>query len=197
MGPVKIGLISQSFTIHGYWPSTSSPRTFGSFDQSLINGKLLKDMKNYWPAQSRKSQRSPTFLWEHEYESHGSDFANIYLQQHKADLSNLTTIEQDDQLQQIFFQYVVDLYLTVNARKLSKDKYSKEELAKVLGLRPNQFSLICNSGGSLQEIRICYNITPSKSVLMACSNIQARNCKNSDVVLSNWMKTSQVPVFKA
>lgn len=120
MGPVKIKLLSQSFTIHGYWPSASSARTFGSFDVDLLDAKLLADMKNYWPPQSRNSQRSPNFLWEHEYETHGSDFANIYLQQHKADLSTLSTIDQDDQLQKIFFQYVVDLYLTVNVRKLAK-----------------------------------------------------------------------------
>jgi ribonuclease I len=189
---------SQSFTIHGYWPSASSRRTFGSFDVDLLDAKLFADMNNYWPPQSRNSQRSPTFLWEHEYDAHGSDFANIYLQQHNADFSNLSTSDQDNQLQQIFFRYVVDLYLTINVRKLAKNQYSKEEFAKSIGLKSNQFNLICNQGsGTLQEIRICFNITPKKSYLMTCSNTQSRNCNNDQVVLSNWKKTAQAQVFKA
>jgi hypothetical protein len=35
-------------------------------------------MQNYWPPKS-KASTSTVFLWEHEWDTHGKDYANIIL----------------------------------------------------------------------------------------------------------------------
>ena len=100
-------------------------------------------MRNYWPAQSRQSH-TPTFLWQHEYDKHGSDFAAIYLQQHQKEYGHLSTKEQNEKLQVLSFRYIIDLYKTLKVQKLPQDKYTKAEFAAQIGLHEDQFSLVCN-----------------------------------------------------
>ena len=78
MGSVIIFLLRQSFTIHGLWPDTVSSVTYGGFNVNIIQKdvKLLDDMHNYWPPQAKKSS-SNVFLWQHEWETHGKDYAAI------------------------------------------------------------------------------------------------------------------------
>lgn len=54
--------LSQSFTIHGLWPSQQSYRDFGDFNFQLFKKPLLEDMYNYWPPQP-KTGGLPHFLW--------------------------------------------------------------------------------------------------------------------------------------
>lgn len=85
--------LSQSFTIHGLWPDNISSTNFGGFNTSVLakSAKLLDDMHNYWPPQS-KSTTSSLFLWDHEWTTHGKDYANIIYKLRPADFPG--TVEQ-------------------------------------------------------------------------------------------------------
>lgn len=156
-------------------------------------------MRNFWPAQTRRSQASPTFLWEHEYESHGSDFADIYLDLHPEQFRSLNTKQRNAKLQQTYFSHVIELYKTLKVRKIPHGRYSKADFAKLLGLNVNEFSLVCNPGSAnLQEIRICFDLTANGSVATRCRSVQARDCKNNEIVLGDWkVSDANAPVTKA
>jgi ribonuclease I len=199
LGSVHPQSLSQSFTIHGYWPQTRSNEKYGEFSLDIFDEKLLKDMKNYWPAQTRRAQKSSTFLWEHEYESHGSDFAEIYRYQHEDAFPGTNVTAEDITLQRTYFHYVIKLYKTLKVQKIEKSSYSKAEFADYLGINANSFSLVCNEKtATLQEIRICYDITPEGSKIVTCRSVSARNCKGNQIVLGEWKKSSPTaPVNKA
>jgi ribonuclease I len=80
LGQVIPQKFSQSFTIHGIWPSTNSTTTYGAFNIKYFekNLRLIDDMQNYWPPKS-KASTSSVFLWQHEWDTHGKDYANIIL----------------------------------------------------------------------------------------------------------------------
>jgi ribonuclease I len=86
LGPVTLLLPSQSFTIHGLWSQDrNSPRIFGDFDVDLISGdhNLADKMMNYMPPRTKSNQKSPFFLWDHEWagqnDAHGDDYGNVVL----------------------------------------------------------------------------------------------------------------------
>jgi len=64
LGSVYLRLCSQSFTIHGLWPSLKTSNDYGVFKVNNIQSHLLDDMNNYWPAQSQIG-RYNYFLWDH------------------------------------------------------------------------------------------------------------------------------------
>lgn len=199
MGPVTFLLFSQSFTIHGYWAQQRSQEQYGEFSIQALSKNLLKEMREFWPAQTRQSQASPTFLWEHEYETHGSDFADIYLGLHPEQFRGLDTNQRNAKLQQTYFSHVVELYKTLKVRKIPQGRYSKIDFARLLGLNANEFSLVCNEGtATLQEIRICFDLTVNGSVPTKCRSVQARNCRNNEIVLGGWkVSNANAPVNKA
>jgi hypothetical protein len=52
MGSVNIFQISQSFTIHGLWPTIKKTGTkFGDFNERYLTN-IRDDLDNYWPPQS-------------------------------------------------------------------------------------------------------------------------------------------------
>lgn len=199
LGPVNFLSFSQSFTIHGYWVQQRSSYNFGQFNVSVLSKDLLKEMRDFWPAQTRKSQASPTFLWEHEFDTHGADFADIYLDLHPEQFKGLTVPQQNAKLQQTYFSHVIELYKTLKVRKIPQGRYSKADFAKLLGLNVNQFSLVCNEGtATLQEIRICFDLTAKGSAPTRCRSVQARNCRNNEIVLGGWKVSAPTsPVTKA
>jgi len=61
LGPVLICLFSESFSIHGLWPSarTKTEKTYAGFKVKNINNKVLfDDMLNYWPPQSNDYKKA-------------------------------------------------------------------------------------------------------------------------------------------
>jgi hypothetical protein len=89
----------ESFTIHGLWPNAIATRKYGNFeDHNIQSEELLDDMYNFWPPQSN-SQKEETWLWHHEYDKHGKDFAQI-LQIYQPDTFGKASSQQ---LQEKFF----------------------------------------------------------------------------------------------
>jgi hypothetical protein len=82
-----LSLASKSFTIHGLWPSSATQETYQDFSLDYVkdNKKLHDDLTDIWPPQTNypitDKATADTFdrhwLWEHEWNKHGKDFANI------------------------------------------------------------------------------------------------------------------------
>ena len=90
---------------------------------ALLKGNLLDDMNNYWPPQSQ-SGRYPYFLWEHEWEDHGQDYAGIVYKLHPNQFS-VNQNQRNQDLQVRFFQDVINLYKTFKAQKIFKNTFKK------------------------------------------------------------------------
>ena len=84
MGPVFLCLISQSFTIHGLWPQDESYDNFEKFKIYYLPSNLKKDLYNYWPPKNTHWQ-SKYFLWSHEYNKHGDDYAQVIIDRQNGD----------------------------------------------------------------------------------------------------------------
>lgn len=148
--------LSQSLTIHGLWPDTISSTTFGRFNTSVIakNAKLLDDMLNFWPSQT-KSTTSNVFLWDHEWSAHGKDYADIIYKLRPADFPG--TIEQRNfKLQYAFSNDVINFYKKSRVKKLPSKSYTKASLPSHLAVTEIQISLQCATGNILREVHICF-----------------------------------------
>jgi hypothetical protein len=58
-------------------------------------------MQNYWPPKS-KASTSSVFLWEHEWDTHGKDYAAIILKLRPNEFAG-TIEERNEKLQIAFF----------------------------------------------------------------------------------------------
>ena len=96
--------LSQSHTIHGLWPDQRGSETYGAFNISIFENeiKLLDDMNNYWPSKS-KASTSNIFLWQHEWEQHGKDYADIIYKLRPNEFPG-TSAERNASLQLAYFR---------------------------------------------------------------------------------------------
>jgi ribonuclease I len=118
-------ILSQSLTIHGIWPSNPTTSNFGKFNIKIFqdNLKLLDDMNNYWPPKTKASTTN-VFLWEHEWDTHGHDYAaNIFAL--RPDEFVGTTEQRNQRLQLAFFQEAVNFYKKFNVKKIGKNILTK------------------------------------------------------------------------
>jgi hypothetical protein len=113
----------------------------------LLKGNLLDDLNNYWPAQSQ-SRRYPYFLWGHEWEDHGNDYAGIIYKLHKNSFPG-SPDQRNQALQVRFFQDVINLYKTLKVQKVPKSSFTQDELASALGISSRQFNTRCVGTGNL------------------------------------------------
>lgn len=144
-------------------------------------------MLTYWPPNTYKPKstaRVKNFLWEHEYNVHGKDYGEILLSWDSDKFSGST---QNQQIQTTYFQNVIDLYKQFKVQKIPKDEYSKAQFGTLLGLKTNMFYPVCNTDGSLLELRICISMLPSGMKAMKCSRMSSRNCiSNYRIILNGW-----------
>jgi ribonuclease I len=194
MGPVSSLSFSQSFTIHGLWPSTTASQTYGDFDVSIIdeNEELKDNMNNYWPPQSRATGPE-TFLWEHEWTKHGPDYAEIILNLQPDRFTGESEEEKNRQLQAAFFNDVVAFYQRfAGAQKYPKNIFSKEEFGRVFGIEADQFTLSCVRANIVREIKVCFNLTPSGAVITRCTSTANTGCKKGNAFeLPAWEVSNQ------
>jgi hypothetical protein len=92
-------------------------------------------MNNYWPPKI-KASTTTTFLWQHEWESHGQDYAAIIYKLRPAEFAG-TVQERNDKLQIAFFTETIAFYKRYRVQKLSAATYTKSSLASALGLAEN------------------------------------------------------------
>lgn len=84
-------------------------------------------MQNYWPPKT-KASTSNLFLWEHEWESHGQDYAELVYKLRPEDFPG-TLEERNKKLQLAYFNDGLDFYKRFNVKKLVSGKYSKSDFA--------------------------------------------------------------------
>ena len=129
MGSVLSCLLSQSFTIHGLWPSQQTNRYYGKFNFDLFKGKaLLQEMYSYWPPQPKIGGFSH-FLWEFEWEKNGNRYADIMMELAPANFMMYGIKNRNEQLQVYYFTKTIELYKQLNVRKIPKRTYTKGEFS--------------------------------------------------------------------
>ena len=156
MGWVFPFIFSQSHTIHGIWPSVTTTSKFGAFNLHLFdkNLKLIDDMNNYWPPKIKASTTS-TFLWQHEWETHGQDYAAIIYKLRPGEFTG-TDQQRNDKLQVAFFTETIAFYKKYRVQKLSAAAYTKANLAAALGVSENQIAFECSGSNLVRELYICF-----------------------------------------
>ena len=74
---------------------------------------------------------------------------------------------------------------------MPQSTYKKSDFAKLLGIKQNQFSIICTNSGNLAEIRICYNIKATGAVVSTCqTGVTNRKCKLNSFTLGDWRQNA-------
>lgn len=175
----------ESFTIHGLWPNPATTRRYDDFDvHNIHDEELLDDMDNFWPPQSN-SDKSDYWLWEHEYNKHGKDYAQI-LQIYQPEEFGRASSQR---LQETFFHHAIEFYKSQNLQKIDLSKateaptsnnygdliVTKKQLAEILGVSPDHFIVSCNRGKDwLMEVQYCLRFQTDLSItLESCRTIVA------------------------
>jgi ribonuclease I len=176
----------QSFTIHGIWPDAASSTSFGAFNVGLLQKeiKLLDEMQNYWPPKA-KASTSNVFLWQHEWETHGKDYANILFKL-KPESFPGTVDARNAALQLAFYKDVIAFYLRFKVKKLTAGTYTHAAIASAIGLAQNQFVMLCTSSNIVREMQVCFDIAKGGITPKACS--KTTNCAGGGqtIQLLNW-----------
>ena len=191
---ISLFYLSHSLTIHGLWPDTISSTTFGAFNSSVLskNVQLLDDMHNYWPPQS-KTTTSSLFLWDHEWTTHGKDYANIIYKLRPADFPG-TVQQRNSQLQYAFYNDVINFYKKFSVKKLPGRSYTKATFASHLGITQSQLSFLCATGNILREVHVCFQILASGLHVANCVK-PTGSCSGASVDLPSWSVKAQTRVF--
>lgn len=133
-------------------------------------------MRNYWPAQSN-SGKAEDWLWNHEYNKHGKDYAHLLQIHDSANYARATS----SQFQQSYFQAGIDFYKlkshkldklnvskatgTVNYTSSGDPIITKKQLAEIIGIEDEAFLVSCkDKKDSLVEIQICLRIQKNLDV---------------------------------
>jgi ribonuclease I len=151
-----------SFVIHGYWPQSDDPSylaclqqdmydRFCDYDFAFTDKKLSSisaDLNKYWPQIGAIKH-----FWKYEWDKHGTCYLKNTIESfNPAKLSA-------DEIYLRYFRGTVNKFKGLSVQRLTKFKFnSKDEFAKQLNLKPNQFMAICGKDNELDEIRICYNM---------------------------------------
>jgi hypothetical protein len=98
-------------------------------------------MRKFWPHQSRTTQ--PVFyLWNYSWSKHGKDYANLIYKLHPTLFVGDET-QRNKALQVRYFQDTINFFKKINAQKIPANAYTKASLAKVLGIKSDQYKLLC------------------------------------------------------
>jgi len=111
-------------------------------------------MNNYWPPKIKASTTS-TFLWQHEWETHGQDYAAIIYKLRPGEFTG-TDQQRNDKLQVAFFTETIAFYKKYRVQKLSAAAYTKANLAAALGVSENQIAFECSGSNLVRELYICF-----------------------------------------
>lgn len=183
----------RSFTIHGFWPGPRSNQYYGKFSINAANP--IKHLYTYWPPRSeafrgvKKTFKEEYFLWIHEWEKHGKDFADqvLHILGKKSFPSRFN--QRNRALQTRYFQDTLDLFLKIRATSLAKNPTTKQELAALLGISDRSFSTRCLPSGNLQELQICVKVMKTGASLtyqiVNCTRMKS-NCPGNAVHLNQF-----------
>nr|AYE19112.1 S-RNase [Ziziphus jujuba] len=107
--------LPDTFTIHGIWPNELLERTF---DKSLLQGQLLKDLEEYWPSVTNDDNANEIF-WKQEWEKHGRYFSGTQVQYFQKGIDLLRTPEIQNALSELLING--KKYVTVDILKRLKE----------------------------------------------------------------------------
>lgn len=151
-------------------------------------------MHNYWPAKI-KSSTSNVFLWDHEWTTHGKDYAYILYKLRPGDFPG--TVEQRNAaLQLAYFQDTINLYKKLNLKKLPAKNYTKTQYAAHIGVSEQQLIFYCYKNNLIREVRLCFQITKTGLTLTNCTK-SSSTCSGGGaaIELTDWAMKGQSRVF--
>lgn len=202
VGPVASFLLSQSFSIHGLWPKQKATKNYGAFNLKIIeaDAKLHDNMKNYWQPQSNLTTDSKYWLWEHEWNDHGHDYAELIYRMQPKRFTGLTGNNLNNSLQLAFYQDVIGFYLNfTGVQKYPYKDLGKKQFAGILKIQEDQFTWSCQSGVIVREAKVCFEVLNSGFRAKTCPELTNVGCKiNVDLwELIEWKKSTQKRVFNS
>ena len=89
-------------------------------------------MHNYWPPKSKPSSTN-VFLWDHEWTTHGKDYANIVYRLRPEDFPG-SEEQRNSALQLSFYADVIAFYKKFKVKKLPFKNCTKTEFARYMGI---------------------------------------------------------------
>lgn len=92
-------------------------------------------MHNYWPPKAKASNTN-VFLWQHEWETHGKDYANILFKLSPEKFPG-TVDARNAALQLQFYKDIIAFYLRFKVKKLTAGTYTHAAIASFIGLPQN------------------------------------------------------------
>ena len=98
-------------------------------------------MHNFWPAKI-KASTSNTFLWQHEWETHGKDYAKI-IYKLKPEAFPGTTSQRNAALQLAYFRDTINFYKSLKVKKLPRAGFSKAEYAAQIEVSAENLIFSC------------------------------------------------------
>ena len=137
-------------------------------DMISYDGRLEADMNNYYPptTNSRSGGFAEYFLWQHEWNKHGKDYATILYKLFPERYSG-SWDQKSLELQKAFYEDSLRVYKHFpGLQKLTDSTFTRESLAQRLGVSVDSMQLICTNKAShwdrvglgnvyLRELRLC------------------------------------------
>ncbi|XP_031505865.1 uncharacterized protein LOC116268292 [Nymphaea colorata] len=189
LGPVLFYLNSQSFTIHGLWPTVKTTKKYGAFDLSIIeaNQTLYADMQNFWPPQSLPNH-TPTNLWAHEWGKHGGDYAELLLRVRPDEFKGLSGDKLNKALQFAFFRDTIAFYKSFRATyRYPSSQLTKDSFAHLFGIQADQVTFSCVRGFTVREVKICFDLNKVGFTVKRCPKQENTGCKKgTNFELPGW-----------
>lgn len=151
-------------------------------------------MHNYWPPKSKASS-TVSFLWDHEWTTHGKDYANIVYKLRPQDFPG-TVEARNAALQSSFYNDVINFYKKFSVKKLPSKSFTKTSMASHLGISEQKFKFQCSKGTTLRELQVCFEITKTGIVAANCLKTTT-SCSGGglNVDLPDWKVKPQSRVF--
>ncbi len=151
-------------------------------------------MHNYFPPKSKASSTA-SFLWDHEWTTHGKDYANIVYKLRPQDFPG-TVAERNAALQLSFYNDIINFYKKFSVKKMPSKSYTKTAMASRLGITEQQFKFQCSKGTTLRELQVCFEITKTGIFVANCLKTTT-SCSGGglNVDLPGWAVKPQTRVF--
>lgn len=146
-------------------------------------------MHNYWPPKAKASSSS-AFLWQHEWEAHGKDYANILFKLKPESFPGTADV-RNAALQLAFYKDVIAFYQRFKVKKLGAGTYTHAAIASAMGIASSHFVMVCTSSNIVREMQVCFDIAKTGITTKACT--KTTNCAGGGqtVQLLDWRMKGQ------
>jgi hypothetical protein len=173
---------------------------------------LFDQMMNYWPPNSRRTIPPDYWLWKHEWDGHGHDYAHVMMNLPGNTYAGMRDITaRNNALQLRFFNDTIRFYIrypglqryTTDPRIPATNpptfttETSRAAFTRSLGIPLEHARFSCVNNLNIREAKICISITSTGIATKQCADQSFYQCSVANVyTLLNWgTKPPQARVF--